>query len=214
MHDMRDTFYEEALQDVGLRQLVPTQFGTYDLFTVEEPVTTADKWEGKVLRSSGWIHDRVADAFGASGEGISPTEMYEALQRGTVNGMIWPVQSVPPYSLQEQANHWVGGDQVNLGGNAGNLYIGDDVFSDLSDETQDVFLEEIEKSVVDGSEFTKQTREEATQTALDAGVERHDIEDPEAWQENVDGIRSQWVDMDDSHEEVLDEFQSTLENYA
>lgn len=210
--DMADYLYEEELQDIGVRQLYATHAGTYDLFSVEEPIDTAAKWEGKTFRSSGWVQNQVCDAFGAAAEAIGPTEMYDALERGTVDGMIWPVTSVPPYSLQEVADYWVAGDEVNLAGNTMNMYINDDRFQALSEENQQVFLDAGDWVVPKGSETTKQAREDATETTLDAGVERAEIQDIDEWNDRLSGIIDQWVELDqEKHSEVLERYKSKIE---
>jgi len=72
-------------EDKNLTPLIPmTSSGTY--FTVcTQPGTTPDDWQGRQVRIASTAHHLQASNFGASPVSMEYLEMFEALQRGTVD---------------------------------------------------------------------------------------------------------------------------------
>lgn len=71
-----------------------------------KPVNRLEDMKGLTLRAAGGAA-AVAKALGASPVTIAPAEMYMALQRGTVDGYVYPYYAIETYKFYEVAKHVV-----------------------------------------------------------------------------------------------------------
>lgn len=83
-------------------------FPPYQIVNMKSPIKTLADFKGKVLRSAGGSMNLVISALGATPDEISVSEMYVALQRGTVDGTISAFASVKGYNVQEIAKSMSG----------------------------------------------------------------------------------------------------------
>ncbi|MGH8869165.1 MAG: TRAP transporter substrate-binding protein [Actinomycetes bacterium] len=91
----------EELGKKGLMILghMPTSFEW--IWTVDKPVRTPDDLKGLRIRTAGDVEGATVKAYGASPVAMSSAEVYQALQRGTVDGMIAYMGTVIGRSLQD-----------------------------------------------------------------------------------------------------------------
>ncbi|MBW2103803.1 MAG: TRAP transporter substrate-binding protein DctP [Deltaproteobacteria bacterium] len=89
----------EAYAEKGIRLITIQPAAEYAIMTTK-PVRSAQDLKGLKLRSVGMMA-RVFQALGASPTSIPGAEQYVALQRGTVDGTIYPVFVLDAYKLKE-----------------------------------------------------------------------------------------------------------------
>ncbi len=85
----------------GTRPLLATSSNQYDIGTVKKPVRSPEDLKGLKLKTSGGTYDKIAKQFGIIGVTIPSPEVYEATQRGIVEGNILSYPSVKGYRLNE-----------------------------------------------------------------------------------------------------------------
>jgi TRAP-type transport system periplasmic protein len=85
----------------GIRIIASHTTDASVLHTREKPVKSLDDFKGLKLRVPGRFVGETAKALGATPVGIPLPGVYEALQRGQVEGMFINWAIVPPYRLQE-----------------------------------------------------------------------------------------------------------------
>jgi TRAP-type C4-dicarboxylate transport system substrate-binding protein len=94
----------------GTRPLLVASSNQYDIGTVKKPVRSPEDLKGLKLKTSGGTYDRIAKQFGIVGVTIPSPEIYEATQRGVVEGNILSYPSVKGYRLNElEKFHTFGG---------------------------------------------------------------------------------------------------------
>jgi TRAP-type C4-dicarboxylate transport system substrate-binding protein len=98
----------------GLHVLFVTVMPPHTLMTTKKPISDLASMSGLKVRSSGAAMSKTARILGAVPVQISPSEAYEALSRGTVDGAATPYNVLPPYNLEEQLKYAVNG--LRLGG--------------------------------------------------------------------------------------------------
>jgi TRAP-type C4-dicarboxylate transport system substrate-binding protein len=94
----------------GARPLLLTSSNQYDIGTVKKPVRSPEDLKGLKLKTSGGTYDKIAKQYGINGVTIPSPEIYEATQRGVVEGNILSYPSVKGYRLNElEKYHTFGG---------------------------------------------------------------------------------------------------------
>jgi TRAP-type C4-dicarboxylate transport system substrate-binding protein len=78
----------------------------FQLYTVKK-VTSVDQLKGLKIRTSPMYVDFLK-ALGATPIGTSPGEVYQALERGVVDGFMWPLFSIRGYGWHEVSKYVVG----------------------------------------------------------------------------------------------------------
>ncbi len=90
--------YEHELKPLGIRVLFATMLPPNQLVT-KEPISTLADVAGKKIRTSGGTKDTFVSELGAAPIHTTAPELYEALSRGTIDGLLVPLSSLPPYDL-------------------------------------------------------------------------------------------------------------------
>jgi TRAP-type C4-dicarboxylate transport system substrate-binding protein len=153
-----------------------------------EPVDSLNDIDGMSLRASGAMSTGIA-AVGANPVAIDPAEIYEALERGVVDGATFPLESVVDYRLTEVAPNVYDLGEF-MGSYAMNTYTMNlDAFESLSVEHQDV-LREVSDDLAGNyvEEYLIPTMEENCRALAETGttVERLGPETVgEAWAEQA-----------------------------
>lgn len=93
-----------AKTDFGQNKVRPL-FGVvmppYQIFTTRQPVKAFDDLKGLKLRTTGGVMDLAMRRVGSVPVRMPAPEVYESLSRGTLDGMVFPVDSVASYDLQK-----------------------------------------------------------------------------------------------------------------
>jgi len=89
----------EAYAEKGLRLITIQPAGEYALMTTK-PVRKLGDLKGMKIRSTGMV-PKILQHFGATPVMIPGAEQYLALQRGTVDGTVYPVFVLDAYKLKE-----------------------------------------------------------------------------------------------------------------
>ena len=77
--------------------------GAGQVFTTEKPVKTLEDFKGMKIRSPGKIMSDVLTEFGASPVGMPITQVYTGLERGLLDGVIAPWETMRPFRFYEKA---------------------------------------------------------------------------------------------------------------
>jgi TRAP-type C4-dicarboxylate transport system substrate-binding protein len=104
----RGTFgvVDKLHQRKGLKYLAwtgyPVHFQVYSRFDTPRPDLT-----GKLIRT-GPIYDPLVRKLGGTPVNVAPPEVYEALARGMVNGIVWPNLGIADYGWHEHLKYYWG----------------------------------------------------------------------------------------------------------
>ncbi len=108
------------------------------------PINKVDDLKGKKIRSSG-AFGKIAMVQGASPVNLAPAEQYMALQRGTVDGTIFPAYAGISYKLFEVAKYHSWPPIYPLIG--ANILVNLNAWNSLPKEYQEVLQDEVNKMV-------------------------------------------------------------------
>lgn len=107
---LRGEFTAEGIVPIYAYLLTP-----YQILLRSKAVGDPKDWSGLKIRTGGTTQALTMRAFGASGINLPGPEVYTALERGTVDGVLFPLPSVPGYNLQEIVKH------ISINGSFGNF---------------------------------------------------------------------------------------------
>jgi len=89
----------------GMRTLFVLVLSPYQLYMAKDNITSLDVAKGKKIRTSGGAKELAVRALGATPVQIPTPDVREAVARGTVDGMLFPHSSIPPYDLTKQVKY-------------------------------------------------------------------------------------------------------------
>ncbi len=117
-----------------VRPLIINSTSQYDVGTVKKPVRSPEELKGLKLKTSGGLFDRIARQYGIITVTVASPEVYEATQRGIVDGNIFSYPSVKGYRVNElQKFHTLG---ARLGGYPSSYQMNDKKWQSLPGEIQ------------------------------------------------------------------------------
>ncbi len=219
--ELRATLPEvrKEMNDAGVRILMNFTTGPVDLLTTK-PVTSMAELEGMKIRSSGgWTP--LLDALGATPVKMGFGEVYQGLDRGTIDGSINYIPYVKSYKHYEVAGHVT---QVSMGqvlsyGAGINLK----TWNGLSDETRQI-ITDVSNEFVDVYAQYYVESVDAAKTALTAGIDGKSVEfhtldgaELDAWKAKSAAFNSDWLakvnGMGIDGDKILAAFEETRAKY-
>lgn len=97
----------------GVRVLVSIAYAPYKVLTVNKPIATVKDFTGVKLRTAGGAMDLTANKLNAISVRMPGPDVLASLSRGTLDGVLFPLQSVKVFDLQTAAKHMT--TDVSLG---------------------------------------------------------------------------------------------------
>jgi len=185
---LNEELTKQNLMSIGT---MPTTFQW--IWTADEPITAPEDLEGLRIRVAGPLEGRTVKALGGSPVTMSSAEVYEALERGTIDGLISYMGTIPGRSLQEVVNY---GTAAPFGAYSVDAYVRADWFEGLPQAQQDALLQAGETYSEEGTEAMAQIHEgQYLDTIESAGVEivELDAQQIAAFEEAVQPTYQQWL---------------------
>jgi TRAP-type C4-dicarboxylate transport system substrate-binding protein len=97
-----------AKQEYGpnkIKLLMAVVLPPYQVWTIKSKVETAKDMEGLKLRTTGGAQDLTLRALNAVPVRMAAPDAYESLSRGTMDGLLFPLDSVVSYGLDKLVKH-------------------------------------------------------------------------------------------------------------
>jgi TRAP-type C4-dicarboxylate transport system substrate-binding protein len=186
----------------------------YQFYMVSRPVRTTDDLKGMKLRSTGGAMDLFARKIGAVPVRMAAPEVRESLSRGTLDGLIFPNESVLAYDLQTLVKHATRGG--NFGSFVAAYVISDAVWRKLPKATQDAMTEVGDAVTKSMCKEIDANVEKAQGQLAAAGVKFHTLTPAELkpFEDVSDEVAKDWADGLDKRGKpgtrTLNEFRAAL----
>ena len=198
----------------GVR-LVMTGLGApYQILSTKE-FAGLDGIGGQKLRSYGGHQDTALKELGAVPVRMAAPEMYEAVTRGTLDGVVLPYASVLSYRLQDKVKYMT--DKQNFGTVALNYVINEKKWQSLPQKVRDAMNKVGPKVVEYACSYMDRDSDEARDKLKAAGVAvvQFSPEDKKRINEKLRAIAPKWAeDLDKRGQpgtETLNAFRKALE---
>lgn len=124
----------ETLRPRGLVSLGSITTTPEWLFTVDRPIEKPEDVRGLRIRTAGQVEGEMVKALGGSPVSMSSAELYEALERGTIDGMVSYMGTVISRDLQNVLNY---GTEAHFGDYSVDAYANVDWYDSLPNATRE-----------------------------------------------------------------------------
>lgn len=190
-----------------IKPLILLSVPQQQVHTISKAVQKLEDLRGLKLRAAAKVTTQIITALGATPISINVGEMYEALQRGTVDGTVMPWTAFPPFKLQEVTKIHV---DAALGSSPAMIFMSRKKFDSLPADV---------RKVIDDNSGEAATREfakiwDGVQIKVRADVKAlpgHTVvELPEAefarWRERLQPIREAWIKSVPGSDKIVDAY--------
>ncbi|MBP1971239.1 TRAP-type C4-dicarboxylate transport system substrate-binding protein [Virgibacillus natechei] len=180
------------------------------ILTTEKPIDSVEDLQGLKISTPSPASNEVVEAWGATPVFMPMDEVYEAMQRGVVDGRMGPYSGVANFQLNEVTDYITEGDFYTT-----NFVISmnKNVWESLSQEDQGAINSVIDKYKALSADVYASDAARGKDLAEETGIEINVLseEDKEEFEEALDPIHNNWVEEMESeglpglevHEEAL-----------
>lgn len=192
--ELYDTFPEIQDEYQDVKPLWIHASDPYAIITKDKPVRSFEDVQGLKLRTPSLEGSKMIRSWGANPVSLGAPEIYDALQKGTIDGGVLPVAAIKDFNLADTV------DYVTIGHFNTNLF-----YVSMNQNSWDRFTNEEKESLENdvlgepmarqsGVEFEKQ-KEKAEKEAKEAGVEFIDLSDEELkeFQDASKVVKEDWI---------------------
>lgn len=205
---------EEYLTN-GVRPLFAVSLPQYQLVTNSEPITSIDDIQGKKVRVTGTM-ELAFDELGAVPVFMPATEAYTAMERGTVDGLVFPFTSFKPYQIESLAKYST--QNANLGSFTVIYSINEEVYQSLPDNVKEAMARAGDEVVEHLSEFLDNKTEELIEE-FSSQIELYELSEKEVakWDKRLEPAWDKWSEDLDSRgfkgSETVEKFRELRDEY-
>ena len=199
--------YKTGMLDSEFDQIVPLfmqAFPPVSMHLVKAPVKPLDNISGLKFIASGRIPTEVVQRLGGSPLSIGLTDSYQALQRGTADGIDFPMAALHDFKLDEVTHYHI---TAAFGGGPGGVWMAKAKFAALPDSVRKILMDNSGEAwsrragqILDnlGSEENERLSHQADQTVVSLSTEQN-----KKWGAELGSIADEWAGIDDAHKAVL-----------
>ena len=190
---VQDVLYEEEYVKNKIKPLFAVVLPPYKVMTTKDPVVSTKDMKGLKLRSGGGTQSFVLNKLGATPVTMSAPDTYTALERGTIDGVIFPSTSVKPYQLETIVDYIT--ENSHLGSFVASYVINQEVYDGLPKDIQEIFDQAATETQEHLSTHLDKVDHELKQLFMEAGVEYVELDDDSVKEidETVVNAWSQWA---------------------
>lgn len=206
-----------AKEEWGKHNVFPVlslSYAPYEIFNSKKPARVPADFKGMKLRTAGGTQDLTVRSFGAVSIFKTPQELYEAAQRGVVDGALFPVEAIASYKLQEVFKYATRGADVT--GFVMAYAVNGKTWRALPEDVKKIFLDVgLEQTRKFGKAADRKSTELYAQYQK-AGMQVAVLTPQEqaAWVQATAAVEKEWVDNLEKRRlpgrRVLEEFKKTM----
>lgn len=187
------SYFSDELSQFGVKYLFHQPLGSYYLTGPDENCDSVAALEGKKIRSFGADIPKAHEAIGAVPVSVGVGDVYEALQRGSLDYSFLNRGNVLAYRLFEPAKFSCG-PVMSIAGHL--IVINEGVFDGLSEEDQAIIMEEAEKAGAAYIDNIEKIEDDAEAEIVKEGgvVKEFPAAELEKWKDAAPDLLQVWVD--------------------
>jgi TRAP-type C4-dicarboxylate transport system substrate-binding protein len=197
-----------------IRLLLAVALPQYRILTVKAPVKAVGDVAGLKLRATGGAQDLTLRAINAVPVRMAAPDAYESLSRGTMDGLLFPLESVVAYGTDKLVKFSTNG--VGFGSFVVAYSISDAAWSKLTPEVQKAMIDAGEDIVPKACEEVQKADEEVRRKLEGEGVkfETFSPETRAQFKDLLKGVNKTWAEGLDARgkhgSEVLKDFDAAV----
>ncbi|GGK08372.1 C4-dicarboxylate ABC transporter [Lentibacillus kapialis] len=200
----------DEMEKSGFKVIFFPDYGFRQIVNNRHPVKEPSDLEGmKVRTTNSRIEQADFEAFGANPTPIAWSEVFTALQQGTVDGegnsysLLWDSKHQEVLSYATEVNYNYSSDIVVMN---------KEKFEALTDEQQDIIMESGQEAMEWQREVANKREAEAKQQFIDFGIEVYEPTEEEMlqWKQASEGVWDEYVREGYAEPEYVDIILETL----
>ena len=198
----------------NIRLLLAVSLPQYRILTVKHPVKDVADVTGLKLRSTGGAQDLTLRALGAVPVRMAAPDAYESLSRGTMDGLLFPLESVVAYGADKLVKYST--DGVGFGSFIVSYSISESAWKKLSPEIQKAMID-VADEIIPSACLEVQKADETTRKSVEAAGVHFETLQPETrakFKDLLKGVAKTWADGLDSRgkhgSDALREFDAAV----
>ncbi|WGD54282.1 TRAP transporter substrate-binding protein DctP [Bradyrhizobium sp. CB1650] len=197
-----------------IKLLMAVVLPPYQVWTAKQKVETIKDMQGLKLRTTGGAQDLTVRTLGAVPVRMAAPDAYESLSRGTMDGLLFPMDSVVAYGLDKLVKHATEG--VSFGSFIVAYSINQSVWNKLPDEVKKAMNEASEAITPKACADVDKEQDVTRQKMKDEGISFTPLSDATRaeMQEKLKSVAQEWATGLDSRGKqasaALKEFEGLL----
>lgn len=198
----------------NIRLLFAVSLPQYRIFTVKTPVKDVADVTGLKLRSTGGAQDLTLRAIGAVPVRMAAPDAYESLQRGTMDGLLFPLESVVAYGADKLVKYAT--DGLGFASFIVAYSISDNVWKKLSPEIQKAMIDAADQIIPAACQQVQKSDDEVKKSMEAQGVKFETLtpDSKAKFRDLMKGVNKAWADGLDGRgkkgNEALKEFDAAV----
>lgn len=192
-HRLAGSVLMDEFKKYGVRPIFVYTTPQYDVGTVKKQIKSPGDLKGMKIKTSGGIYDKIAQKYGVTPVVVPSPEIYEATQRGIVEGNFLSYVSVKGYRVYElEKYHTLG---AAFGGYPVAYVINEKTWEKLPADIQKALLQAGEETSKHAGEVIDKQQEELAVEFEKQGmvIYRLTPEEQKKWREPLKGIENEWI---------------------
>ncbi|AEG14405.1 Extracellular solute-binding protein, family 7 [Desulfofundulus kuznetsovii DSM 6115] len=184
----------QEFQKYGVRPIFVYALPQYDVGTVRKPIKSPDDLKGLKLKTSGGLYDKIASRYGVTPVVVPSPEVYEATQRGVVEGNFFSFISVRDYRVNELEKYHTFG--ATFGGYPIAYVINEKTWQRLPADIQKALLQAADELNKHAGETLDMEQEKIAREFEQQGMVIYRIppEELERWRAPLKGLEQEWIE--------------------
>lgn len=197
-----------------IKLLLAVALPPYQILTIKAPITTEQDLKGLKLRSTGGAQDLTLRSVGATPVRMAAPETYESLSRGTLDGVLFPLDSVISYNVDKLVKYSTEGE--NFASFIVAYSISEKAWSKLAPDVQAAMLAAADKVNEEACAAVDRQEADTRQKLKASGVTFAPLpaELRKTMSEKLGGVAAEWAKGLDARgkkgSDVLKEFRALL----
>jgi TRAP-type C4-dicarboxylate transport system substrate-binding protein len=163
--------YETELKPAGMRLLAINPYPPYGPAASRNPIAKIEDLKGMKMRVAGGLMELTAQKLGGVPVKLPSTEVFQALQRGTLDTVLFSFLSVKEYDLATVAKYGATGYSWGTPGDT--ILISERRLASLTKEQQDALIEAGRRTTEHWCKFVDEKEEAFKADAKTAGMTIH-----------------------------------------
>lgn len=166
----------------------------YQILSKDDRMGGPDDWNGLNIRTSGSTQAMVARDLGGAGISIPGPEVYTAVETGRLDGVLFPLASVPAYKLNEVVKHI--STNGSFGGYSFVVVVNKDKFESLDQDVQDAMIKAGAEAAMNVAKAQDNSIDALTAEWKADGVDVYAFSDEESAALNsaIAAVQQEWLD--------------------
>ena len=183
----------QEFRSLGVRPILGTTTPAYDVATVNKPVQTLDDLKGLELKTAGGLFDVIARHYGIVPVTIAPSETYQAVQRGLVEGVVFNYPSIRSYHLNDQIRFITHG--MRAGAYPGTIIANEASWQRLPVEVQRLITQVSRQTMQWQAKRWDRMHQEALTQFKEQGIQVYELSPVQrmAWNKALEGLGEDYV---------------------